>query len=904
MGDTVEFDGKQIRLMKIPKDTLLFRAVQHSESDFIGADVAPGKLCIPVNYNVFFYTSPFVVDGVHWFDKDFPNVDVYRTPHELTIVSMIKPSSLTRSSRKEKGQIIEACSEQKACLKGREYDPCFKPEFLKENPNVHGWIALTAADSREVLNAIKQGKLDAKDIPMVEDSRGVRGPPEIALYPLKTRSLKDIFIDHPAQWKSSKQGEYNYEHVVTLKRYCADRTEFMAKHAVYNPSTKLYTLKDASVRFAKDVVTDVASMLQRIATCMKAKEVSMPDIGNGLSILPLETYEGPWSESSESAKRTIEYIIDKLHHACYVLCVGDGKGQLFKIENRTTAPGFKESLFHPRNKTLRDAPDPSKQWRVIQCLVREYKDEESFTSEYAQFIQELKYPLPNGAYILNLTDAMLLRKDATEPWPFVTGSAPLESKYKDSYLPILGGSGHVKYWDVPMPNYDDIRIALGRDKDLAKPDYTQWNTKVAKAVFRGAPTGCGYTTETNMRLKLATMKSDDLDVGVITVRQEGLKFDPGEGLGRLDMSAKLKPVARMTLEQQAKYKYIIHVDGNVAAYRLLKMMTLGSVILKVRGPYTTWVDHVLKDREHYISVKEDLSNLQEVIEWCKTHDEECRMIAKRGQEFATRALSRDYIESTFAKLVWSTVQPRTQQQKKQLTYVPLTIDQARSMTQGTPTILVPFRERVEQKRGEQLSAFVKFMKTNHPEWKVIIVEQSQDEKKFNRGALLNAGARIAKDAGDTYVIFHDVDLLPEDSIVPYYTALPSSPIHIAKAWTTKYDSPTFLGGVLSMSLKDIETVNGFPNTFWGWGGEDDALRNRMGARGLRVFQPTVRGEGFVEQEHVDSRQQTEWKNMRKWEDLEADRTGYKTNGFSTVQYNVVKKEAYTEAIVKITVELK
>lgn len=652
--EVVEFNGQKIRLMKLPKDTLLFRAVQHSESDFVGANVSSDKLCIPVNYNVFFYASPFVVDGIHWFDDGFPNVDVYKTPHELTVVSMINPSTMSRSSRNDKGQnVIEPCSEQKACLKGREYDPCFKHAFLKKFPNVHGWVALTAADSREVLNAIKQRKLDAKDIPLVEDSRKVRGPMEVALYPLKTRSLEDVFIDHPVQWKASNQGEYNYEHVTTLKRHCADRAEFMAKHATYDPTTKMYTLKDGE-SVTKGVLTDESAILNRMLSCINSKDsVSNPSLASGLPVLPEQIADGPWEQSAASAKRTIDYIVNKLHHACYVLCVAGGKGQLFKIENRTTAPGFKPALFHPRNKTLRDAPDSGKQWRVIQCLVREYADEGStFSSEYAQFIEQLKYPLPNGAYILNLTDAVLLRKDFTEPWPFVTGSAPLDAKYKSTFLPILGGSGHVKYWDVPMPNYDDVRIALGRDKDLAKPEYTRWGDKNAKAVFRGAPTGCGYTTETNMRLKLATMKSDDLDVGVISVRQGSLKFDPGEGLGRLDMSRTLKPVDRLSLEQQAKYKYIIHIDGNVAAYRLLKMMTLGSVILKVTGPYTTWVDHVLKDREHYVSVKEDLSDLQEVIEWCKTHDDECSEIATRAREFATQALSRDYVESTFAKTLW------------------------------------------------------------------------------------------------------------------------------------------------------------------------------------------------------------------------------------------------------------
>jgi hypothetical protein len=645
----MEFNGKHIETLTVPKGTLLFRAVKNSETDLVGAHVAAGKLCIPSNYNVFFYTSPFVVDGVHWFDDGFPNVDAYVVPHDLKLVSMIKPSKLTRSSRKEKGQIVESCSVQDSCLKGREYDPCFKPEFLEQFPDVHGWIAVTAADSKEVLEAIKQKKLDSSTITLVEDDRKVRGPPEIALYPLKTRSLTDLIIEHPEEMIASKQGEYNYKHVVTLKRHCDDRSEFLRTRAKYDNKTGFYMYTETFAVPAKipkgETVMDESKMLSKIEMCIRSKNsVSKPDIPDGL---PPVSSDGPWEISTTAAKRTIDYLIGKLHHACYVLCVSGGKGELFKIERRQTAEAFKKALFG--KKTLRNPPTPAKQWRVLQCHVREYADEDSFSSEYAQFIKELKHPLPNGSFIMNLTDAVVLRKDGTEPWPMVTGSAPLEDKFKGKFLPIMCGSGHDEYWDVPIPNYDDVRIALGRDKDMA---FLEWEKKQDKAVFRGAPTGCGYTPDTNMRIKLAMMKSDDMDVGVVTTKSQNLKFDPKDGLGRLDVSASLQAVERLTLKEQAAYKYIFHIDGNVAAYRLLKMMTLGSVILKVKGPYTTWVDRVLEDKVHYVSVKEDLSDVEEVLEWCKTHDSECKTIATTAREFALTALKREFVESTFANTVW------------------------------------------------------------------------------------------------------------------------------------------------------------------------------------------------------------------------------------------------------------
>jgi len=32
---------------------------------------------------------------------------------------------------------------------------------------------------------------------------------------------------------------------------------------------------------------------------------------------------------------------------------------------------------------------------------------------------------------------------------------------------------------------------------------------------------------------------------------------------------------------------------------------------------------------------------------------------------------------------------------------------------------------------------------------------------------------------------------------------------------------------VAFSSDDFKRINGFPNNFWGWGGEDDEMRNRI-----------------------------------------------------------------------------
>ena len=234
-------------------------------------------------------------------------------------------------------------------------------------------------------------------------------------------------------------------------------------------------------------------------------------------------------------------------------------------------------------------------------------------------------------------------------------------------------------------------------------------------------------------------------------------------------------------------------------------------------------------------------------------------------------------------------------------YIPLELKDVKDFEQGVPTILVPFRDQKEQKRGEQLKKFLSHIHRYHPDWHVLVIEQSDDGQKFNRGALLNIGTKVAE---TDYVIFHDVDLLPLIKIAPYYTAFPEKPIHIGKIWNTKYDSPSFLGGILSISVDDVKKTNGYPNQFWGWGGEDDVLRDRLKSKKIDVYQPTLRNEGIKELQHTDTRTLKELRNMQVWEDKSEERKHPGRDGYKNVKYDILDEKNITGTIKKITVEIK
>ena len=363
--------------------------------------------------------------------------------------------------------------------------------------------------------------------------------------------------------------------------------------------------------------------------------------GHGTKKLP-EEVGGPWEMTETALANTLKYVFD-LSHACYLLCTNNSKHAIYKIQAKTLPKIYENTIRKTLKRKRLDSKNST--YRIMQCVLRPFKKTESTADELDTFLSKISYPLPDGVFLWSATDSMILRRDGTSPWHMIGNK---ELTLGPKHIPLLAYSGHVDFWDIPVVNFDDMQYALGKG---TPPAFVEWESKKPIGVFRGTTTGCGYTAETNMRLKLSTMRSPDLDVGVVRNTYQ-LRFDPKEGLGSVN-TKEYPTVPLMPMSEQATHKYIIHIDGNVAAYRLLGTMMTGSLILKVEGPYTLWIDHLLKPGKHYVPVKADLSDLLEVLEWCKTHDAKCKKIALAGYEFAKKALTKDYIDASFAKVLWS-----------------------------------------------------------------------------------------------------------------------------------------------------------------------------------------------------------------------------------------------------------
>lgn len=206
-------------------------------------------------------------------------------------------------------------------------------------------------------------------------------------------------------------------------------------------------------------------------------------------------------------------------------------------------------------------------------------------------------------------------------------------------------------------------------------------------------------------------------------------------------------------------------------------------------------------------------------------------------------------------------------------------------------ILIPYR-----KRPQQLSLFLNHMipvfQRQLLSFRIFIVEQV-GTVTFNKGAIYNIGFHETLAFGDfDCYIFHDVDLLAENDL--NYYGCPTSPRHMSVAidkFFYKLPYPNIFGGVQAFTKKDYILTNGYSNQYWGWGGEDDSLYNRITASGLLLTRPSfVIGRYKMNQEHHFRSDHGNLRNkvLPKKAAREKDKEGLNT--ISSLKYSVRTRE--------------
>ena len=172
---------------------------------------------------------------------------------------------------------------------------------------------------------------------------------------------------------------------------------------------------------------------------------------------------------------------------------------------------------------------------------------------------------------------------------------------------------------------------------------------------------------------------------------------------------------------------------------------------------------------------------------------------------------------------------------------PLPQEQRKGWQSERLAVLIPHKDRFRElvEIVPYLSDFLMLQKIPFTIW----VLNQIDTHRFNKGVLFNLGFILASNSSE-YICLHDVDLLPLNHNISYRFRA-AGPVHLTSPDLHPiYHYEKFFGGVVQISNKHYQLVNGFSNVFWGWGREDDEFYLRVKEAGLHISRPEGISTGY------------------------------------------------------------
>jgi hypothetical protein len=172
---------------------------------------------------------------------------------------------------------------------------------------------------------------------------------------------------------------------------------------------------------------------------------------------------------------------------------------------------------------------------------------------------------------------------------------------------------------------------------------------------------------------------------------------------------------------------------------------------------------------------------------------------------------------------------------------------------------------------------------------------------FNIGKLKNIGFDyLNKHSTKKYsnYIFSDIDTLPDSNLIEYFFKQTDS-INSLAFKGTRYESMDikisrpFVGALISCNKEVFIELNGYPNNFYGWQGEDENLLIRLYGINKPIYNASngkiidiEEIEGFKKdiptkiKELSGEREKNIWEKNIKWEN-------FKQNGLTNLNYSVL-----------------
>ena len=222
---------------------------------------------------------------------------------------------------------------------------------------------------------------------------------------------------------------------------------------------------------------------------------------------------------------------------------------------------------------------------------------------------------------------------------------PVVAKSRFSRFAVSKQSGERFFstiiWPLEMErHYDPVEDYL---KLLREGKVLKWEDKRDALIWRGSATGIltdksllvKNHPEGGPRISVVTRYFAKRPLADVAFRDDDSSMDSST---RKEYNiSHLVRNTDTTMEDQLKYKYILMLEGNDVATGLKWQLLSNSVVFMARPTCVSFaMEDLLLPFVHYVPLKEDYSDLEEMIIWARKNDAKCKWISEQATRYMER----------------------------------------------------------------------------------------------------------------------------------------------------------------------------------------------------------------------------------------------------------------------------
>lgn len=353
---------------------------------------------------------------------------------------------------------------------------------------------------------------------------------------------------------------------------------------------------------------------------LKARHLSQLDLipSNWTPAVNWNNHPAERSDRFPSVEERLRYYMGKWYNASVPMYGSQFERDTF-IQRKTTRQygTFSDilvNLYNLDKEKLTDCYNNKKELHVMAPYCRDYMDLAILHSEgSANVIHNIGDGLPT--YV----------PEEIVKYPMFNKVRPLCDTNRNSVFvnKICHNKKRVEPILLPLNRKRHFGVA-----SLVPENDIQWEEKMPKAVWRGQ---YGKTDKSHNGSDIDN--THDIKYALVSKHLNSSLVD-AKFSRHANSAPPLMAGSYLDMKDQLRYKYIISIEGNDVSSGLKWMLFSNSIVLAPSFTWEGWaMEGLLEPHVHYLPLKEDMSNVEEMIAWAEDHPNEVQLIRERSTVF-------------------------------------------------------------------------------------------------------------------------------------------------------------------------------------------------------------------------------------------------------------------------------